>query len=44
VYENYLKGKQIEWKDTVKEKKTKRKQKKEYLMEVVVAGSAWSPL
>jgi hypothetical protein len=54
VYENYLKGKQIEWKDTVKEKKRKekkrkekkrkRKQKREYLMEVVVAGSAWSPL
>jgi len=29
VYENYLKGKQIEWKGTVKEKKRKRKQKTE---------------
>jgi uncharacterized protein (DUF927 family) len=34
VYENYLKRKQIEWKETTKEKKKKNKTKKGYLVPV----------
>jgi hypothetical protein len=39
VYENYLKQKQIEWKETAKDKKKKIKQKRGYL--VLVCNINW---